>query len=251
MREGLCIGKEKWWWLIEFFLSFVLYLNNVKNSHLSSFGVSWFFFYLKILPWWWSSSSPPPSLSTSLTHCNYTRTMPRLSTITPLISFYTLSVSFFFFCIYIRSSKDRMNEQLTVGGQYSFNLISLKLRIEDGNVSLLLLFLLFACSFVWTIDASMCINEDFFIWFCYSSSYVIWIHSFILDVLFLFDLFINVICTMKFIDILVLFFYLNTIGKCKDEFRRLFSSLYLFQMLYHKFVYDHRLLSSPPHRKHV
>ena len=50
-----------------------------------------------------------------------------------------------------------MSEQLTVGGQYSLNLISLKRRLE----LVLLLFLLFGRSFGWTIDASKCINEEF------------------------------------------------------------------------------------------
>jgi hypothetical protein len=78
----------------------------------------------------------------------------------------------------------------------------------------LLLFLLFICSFVRTIDASMCINEDFFFSFflfllLYTLHHMV---SLILDI-FVFVLFLyNVICTMKLIYILVLFFYLNTIG---------------------------------------
>jgi ABC-type phosphate/phosphonate transport system permease subunit len=46
-----------WILFFSFSFSFALCLNNVKNSHLSSFGLSWFFFYLKMLPSWSSSSS--------------------------------------------------------------------------------------------------------------------------------------------------------------------------------------------------
>lgn len=184
-----------------------------------------FFCYLKMFPpcccwWWWSSSSSP--LSTSCTPVITHERCPTINNNTPHLLLHAVYVFFFLLYVHTPLQKNSMNEQLTVGGQYSFNLISLKLRI--GIVMLVLLlffvFLLFGCSFVWTIDASMCINEDFFIiiiiifvsflfLFFFSLHHMV---SLIVDV-FVFVLFLhNVIYKMNLIYFFVLFFYLNTVG---------------------------------------
>lgn len=193
--------------LFSFCLPCVLCLNNVQSSHLPSIGLSSILFLLKHVSILIVSIIIIIIVYYPYSY-NYTRKdAPTINNNTADLLLHAVCVV----CFPVNTYSDWMNEQLTVGGQYSFNLISLKRRLE----LVLLLFLLFGRSFGWTIDASKCINEEFssssflFLLLFHALHHMV---SLIVDV-FVFVWFLyNVICTMKLIDILVLFFYFYTIG---------------------------------------
>jgi hypothetical protein len=80
---------------LSFSFSCAVYLNNVECSHLSSFGLSWFFFTLKMLPWWWWSSSSSTLFTLIITH----ERCPTINNNTADLLLHAVCV--FFPCIYI------------------------------------------------------------------------------------------------------------------------------------------------------